>query len=203
MTAYSERIARADTFPKLLRLNAREYPKDIAYREKDFGIWRAFTWAEYQVRARDFALGLLDLGLARGDVVTLIGDNRPDWIAGEIAAHAVGAISLGLYRDALDEEVAHLLALTEPVVAFAEDEEQVDKLLGVAERAPSLRHIVYSDPRGIRKYADPRLLSADELARRGATARPTTPQGTSPLRRAALRCPGSPPAARARHAPVA
>ena len=64
-----------------------------------------------------------------GDVVALIGDNRPDWVAGEIAAHAVGAMSLGIYRDALDEEVAHLLVAGDVTVVFAEDEEQVDKLL--------------------------------------------------------------------------
>jgi long-chain acyl-CoA synthetase len=164
---FSERIARADTFPKMLRLNACERPTDIAYREKDFGIWHAYTWADYQARVRDFALGLADLGFRRGDVVALIGDNRPDWVAGEIAAHAIGAISLGLYRDALDEEIAHLLVAGDAAVAFAEGEEQVDKLLAVADRAPNLRRIVYSDPRGLRKYADPRLMSADALAQRG------------------------------------
>jgi len=167
MMNYAERLVLADTFPKLLRLNAREHAGEIAYREKDFGVWRAYTWSDYQTRVRDFALGLVDLGLERGDVVALIGDNRPDWVAGEIAAHAAGAISLGLYRDALDEEVAHLLIAADAVVAFAEDEEQVDKLLGIADRVRTLRHIIYSDPRGMRKYTDPRLTPASELARRG------------------------------------
>jgi long-chain acyl-CoA synthetase len=164
---YAARIAEADTLPKLLRLNAATHPSDVAYREKDFGIWRASTWADYQARVRDFALGLFFLGLQRGDVVALIGDNRPDWAAGEIATHALGAVSLGIYRDALDDEVAHLLRATDAVAVFAEDEEQVDKLLGIADRAPSLRHIIYSDPRGLRKYTDPRLISAAELARKG------------------------------------
>jgi len=167
MINHAARAASADTFPKLLRLNAREHAKDIAYREKDFGVWRVFTWADYQARVRDFALGLLELGLASQEVVALIGDNRPDWVAGEIAVHAVGAISLGLYRDALDEEIAHLLVAGDVTIVFAEDEEQVDKLLNVADRAPALRHIIYSNPRGLRKHADPRLLSANELARRG------------------------------------
>ena len=92
---YVARVACANTFPKLLRLNALEYSEDVAFREKDFGVWREFTWADYQTRVHDFALGLVDLGLERGDAVALIGDNRPDWVAGEIAAHAVGAMSLG------------------------------------------------------------------------------------------------------------
>ncbi|EJW12049.1 Long-chain-fatty-acid--CoA ligase [Rhodovulum sp. PH10] len=167
MKDFHARVDAADTCPKLLRLNAREFPDATALREKDFGIWKSFSWADYHARTRDLALGLLDLGLGAGDVVALIGDNRPDWVAGEIAAHAIGGMSLGIYRDALEEEVEYLLSYGEAKVVFAEDEEQVDKLLGLADRTPALRHIVYSDPRGLRKYDDPRLLSAETLAARG------------------------------------
>jgi long-chain acyl-CoA synthetase len=115
----------------------------------------------------DFALGLLELGLKRGDVIGIIGDNRPDWVAAEIATHAIGAMSLGLYRDVLDEEAAYLLSYGDAKLVFAEDEEQVDKLLALADRAPNLKHIVYSDPRGMRKYDDPRLMEAEKLATMG------------------------------------
>lgn len=167
MMDYAGRVADADTFPKLLRLNAREHGNDIALREKDFGLWRVFTWNDYQARVRDFALGLVELGLGRGDVVGIIGDNRPDWVAAEIAGHAIGAMSLGLYRDVLDEEAAYLLSYGNAKLVFAEDEEQVDKLLALGDRVPELRHIIYSDPRGMRKYDDPRLLAADKLAAMG------------------------------------
>jgi long-chain acyl-CoA synthetase len=80
-----------DTFPKLLASNAREHGAAVALREKEFGIWRSITWAQYEARTRAFALGLKALGLSAGDVVGLIGDNRPDWVMGEIAAHAIGA----------------------------------------------------------------------------------------------------------------
>ncbi|MFE1600784.1 long-chain fatty acid--CoA ligase [Methylobacterium sp. ID0610] len=164
---YAARAAAADTFPKLLALNAREHPDAVALREKDLGLWRPTTWAQYQARVRAFALGLRDLGIGEGDVVGLIGDNRPDWVAGEIAAHALGALSLGLYRDALEDEIHYLLDYGEAHVVFAEDEEQVDKLLSLADRLPGLRHIVYSDPRGMRKYDDHRLIAAEALAARG------------------------------------
>ncbi|MDE2063541.1 MAG: long-chain fatty acid--CoA ligase [Bradyrhizobium sp.] len=167
MTDYAARVAQADTYPKLLRLNAREFGQEIALREKDLGLWKLFTWADYQRRVRDFTLGLVELGLKRGDVIGIIGDNRPDWVAAEIATHAIGGLSLGLYRDVLDEEAAYLLNYGEAKLVFAEDEEQVDKLLGLADRAPALRHIVYSDPRGLRKYSDPRLMSAEQLAGKG------------------------------------
>src|ERR1700756_1791486 len=164
MMDYAGRVAQADTYPKLLRLNAKEHGGEIALREKDLGLWRVFTWNDYQARVHDFALGMVELGLARGDVIGIIGDNRPDWVAAEIATHAIGALSLGLYRDVLDEEAAYLLNYGEAKLVFAEDEEQVDKLLSLADRAPSLKHIVYFDPRGLRKYSDPRLMSAEQLA---------------------------------------
>ncbi|WFU18994.1 long-chain fatty acid--CoA ligase [Bradyrhizobium sp. CB3481] len=167
MMDYAGRVAQADTFPKLLRLNAKEHSDDIALREKDLGLWRVFTWNDYQRRTHDFALGLVELGLKRGDVIGIIGDNRPDWVAAEIATHAIGAMSLGLYRDVLDEEAAYLLSYGEAKLVFAEDEEQVDKLLALADRAPNLKHIVYSDPRGMRKYEDPRLMEAEKLAAMG------------------------------------
>jgi long-chain acyl-CoA synthetase len=167
MIDYAGRVEQADTYPKLLRLNAREFGSEIALREKDLGLWKVFTWNDYQSRVHDFALGLVELGLGRGDVVGIIGDNRPDWVAAEIASHAIGAMSLGLYRDVLDEEAAYLLNYGEARLVFAEDEEQVDKLLSLADRAPHLKHIVYSDPRGLRKYDDPRLMSADKLAAMG------------------------------------
>src|SRR5215510_13608162 len=163
MIDYAERAARADTFPKMLRLNASEHPDDIAFREKDLGRWQCSTWSDYQARVRDFALGLAALGIGRGDVVALIGDNRPDWVMGEIAAHAVGAMSLGMYRDALDDEVTYLIGCGEAKLVFAEDEEQVEKLLGLGDRIPSVRHIVYSDARGMRKYQDGRLMPAEKL----------------------------------------
>ena len=167
MMDYAARVAQADTYPKMLRLNAKEFGGEIALREKDLGLWKSFSWNDYQTRVRDFALGLVELGLERGDVIGIIGDNRPDWVAAEIATHAIQALSLGLYRDVLDEEAAYLLNYGEAKLVFAEDEEQVDKLLALADRAPHLKHIVYSDSRGLRKYGDPRLMAADKLAAMG------------------------------------
>src|SRR5882672_10221881 len=149
------------------RVMVLDFGREIALREKDLGLWRVFTWNDYQTRVHDFALGMVELGLGKGDVIGIIGDNRPDWVAAEIATHAIGGMSLGLYRDVLDEEAAYLLSYGEAKLVFAEDEEQVDKLLMLAERAPAIKHIIYSDPRGMRKYDDPRLMAADKLAGMG------------------------------------
>lgn len=156
-----------DTLVKLVALHAREHGGEIALREKDLGIWRTFTWEQVHARIRAFALGMTKLGVVPGEVVALLGDNRPDWLMGEVATHALRGMSLGIYRDALDEEIAYLITYADVKVVIAEDEEQVDKLLNLADRLPTLQHIIYSDPRGMRKYTDPRLLPAAELVAMG------------------------------------
>jgi long-chain acyl-CoA synthetase len=156
-----------DTLPKLLARNAVLHSGEVALREKEFGIWRSYTWAQYEARVRGRTLGLAAIGVKRGEVVGLIGDNRPEWVFGELAAHALGAQSLGVYRDALDEEVAYLLNFARVGVVLVEDEEQADKLLGLGERLRHVSRIIYSDPRGMKKYADPRLMPVTELDRLG------------------------------------
>ncbi|CCG07004.1 long-chain fatty acid--CoA ligase [Pararhodospirillum photometricum] len=156
-------VGRFDTFPKILAENARRWPDEVALREKEFGLWTPFTWAQYDETVRLYALGLRRLGVRRGQAVALLGANRPEWVWGEIAAHALGCLSLGIYKDVLEEEAEYLLTYAEATVVFAEDEEQVDKLLGLEDRLPTVRHIVYCDPRGMRKYNDPRLISQEDL----------------------------------------
>ena len=156
-------FTRCDTLPRLLLHNGTANAAAVAMREKEFGIWRALTWGDVLARTRAMALGLEGLGVGRGQVVGIIGDNRPDWVMGELATHALGAMSLGIYRDALEEEVAYLITYAGIAVILAEDEEQVDKLLGLEDRIPTVRHIVYADPRGMRKYEDPRLLPLADL----------------------------------------
>lgn len=161
-------ITLHDTLPKLLVHNARAHGDDIWLREKHLGIWNAYTWRQVADQVERIALGLTDIGARRGDVIALIGDNRPEWLMGELAAHAIGGMSLGIYRDALADEVAYLISYAEVKVIFAEDEEQVDKLLQLEDRIPSVRYIVYSDPRGLRKYDDPRLIALSDLEERGS-----------------------------------
>ena len=153
-----------DTFPKMLVHNATHWPGEVALREKEFGIWNEFTWADYLARVREIALGLHGLGVRRGETVGLIGKNRPEMLWGELAAHAIGCMTLGIYHDALNQEVAYLLDHGQVRIVLAEDEEQVDKLLEVTETcATRIDRIVYFDPRGMRKYDDPRLMSWEAL----------------------------------------
>ncbi len=161
-------LATYDTLPKLLNYNAEQWPDDVASREKDHGIWRAYSWADTAAEVQALALGLIAVGVERGDVVGIIGNNRPHWVWAEWAAHSAGAMSLGIYEDSLGKEVSYLLDYGEVKLVFAEDEEQADKLLEIADDLPTLKWIVYNDERGMRKYDDPRLLSRSQLVRRGS-----------------------------------
>ena len=162
-------LAVYDTLPKLLKLNAERWPDDVAAREKDLGIWKRYSWADTYSRVSELALGLLAVGIVRDDVIGIIGRNRPHWVWAELAGHSVGALSLGIYEDSLGKEVTYLLEYGEVRLVFAEDEEQADKLLEIADGLPALKWIVYNDERGMRKYDDPRLLSRTELIERGRT----------------------------------
>jgi len=175
VTEYAD-VARHDTFPKLLLHNAGRWPDEVAMREKEFGIWNEFTWSDYRDRVREIALGLLSLGVRRGEIVSIIGKNRPEMVWGELAAHAVGCMSLGIYSDALNEEVSYLIDYAQVRIVLAEDEEQVDKLLEIAERLPCIERIVYFDPRGMRKYDDARLMSWDDLKAAAARMHAEDPQ---------------------------
>ncbi len=160
-------IKKYDTFPKLLAYNAQQWPDEVAMREKEFGIWNEFTWSDYQTTVKQMALGMYAMGIRRGDVVGIIGDNRPEWLHAEIAAHAIGAMSLGIYQDSMNQEVAYLINYADAKLIMAEDEEQVDKLLEITEECPCVKHIAYHDPRGMRKYEDDRLMSQEELIKMG------------------------------------
>jgi long-chain acyl-CoA synthetase len=166
-----EILARHDTFPKLLQRNAERFgDRKVAMREKEFGIWQKFSWKEYHEHVNDFSLGLTSLGLARGDKVAIIGDNRPEWVWAELAAQASGAVPLGLYQDSTLKEVAYVIDHSDSTFVVAEDQEQVDKILDIKDRLPKVRYIVYSDPRGMRGYGQPCLLDFREVEEAGREA---------------------------------
>jgi long-chain acyl-CoA synthetase len=159
-----ESLGELGTFPKLLERNARAFgDRKVAMREKEFGIWQQFTWREYRERVKYFSLGLVSLGLERGDKVAIIGDNRPEWVWAEVAAQAAGAVPLGLYQDSTLKEVAYVIDHSDATFVVAEDQEQVDKILDMREQLPKVRFVIYSDPRGMRGYQQPFLLDFKEV----------------------------------------
>lgn len=143
---------RADTFPKLLMRNARERGGRTAFRHKDLGIWQSWNWAQVAEQVRGFAAGLQRLGLKRGETVAIIGYNRPRLYWSMCAAQWLGAVPVPVYADSVAEEMAYVLDHAEAAFAVVQDQEQVDKLLSIADRLPHLRQMLYDEPRGLRDY---------------------------------------------------
>ncbi|MCG2594911.1 AMP-binding protein [Ramlibacter sp. XY19] len=156
------------TFPRLLLQHAARRPAAAAMREKEYGIWQALTWAELAQMVEQLACGLHEAGLKRGEHMVVVGANRPRLYATMLAAQALGAIPVPLYQDAVAAECVFPINNAEVRFAFAEDQEQVDKLLEIRPQCPQLAAIYYDDPRGLRNYSEPGLSALDALLAAGA-----------------------------------
>jgi long-chain acyl-CoA synthetase len=159
-----------DTFPRLLLAHSKRQPHAVALQEKRYGIWQPLTWTQYAQRVRDLAYGLADLGVRRGDVVAVLGDNRPELLITELAAQCLGAAVVGVYPTSIGEEIRHILSLAAVRVVVAEDQEQVDKLIRLKDELPELATIVYYDPRGLSSYREPYLMKFTDVEAAGARA---------------------------------
>jgi long-chain acyl-CoA synthetase len=158
---------RLDTFPRLLLEHARVRPARPAIREKDLGIWQSFTWSEVADEVRALACGLAAQGFGRGMNLAIIGANRPRIYWAVAAAQCLGGVPVPLYQDAVAAELVFVFQNAEIEYAIAEDQEQVDKLLEIMPQCPKLKHIYYDEPRGLRNYGQPELMSYDKLRATG------------------------------------
>jgi long-chain acyl-CoA synthetase len=156
-------LGTLDTFPKLLMHHAQVRGERPAIREKDLGIWQTWTWKRFADEVRALAGGLAAEGFRRGEHLALVGDNRPRIYAAVCAAQCLGGIPVPLYQDAVATELVFPIQNAEIRFAVAEDQEQVDKLLEILPQCPTLRRIYYDDPRGMRHYTQPQLMSYDKL----------------------------------------
>ena len=155
------------TFPQLLLHHAAQRPADAAMREKEYGIWQSHSWRAMAQLVEHVACGLHQAGLARGEHIVVVGANRPRLYATVLAAQSLGAIPIPLYQDAVAAECVFPINNADVRFAFAEDQEQVDKLLEARANCPQLQALWYDDPRGLRNYSEPGLGSLDALIAQG------------------------------------
>jgi len=160
-------VPEATTLARMLRRNARDLRDRPAIREKDRGIWQTWTWGQYYEQVRDFALGLVALGFKRGERLSVIGDNRPRLYWAQVAAQCLGGVPVPVYQDSIAKELAFVWNHAECSVIVAEDQEQVDKVLGLRDQLPALRLVVYDDPRGLVHYKHEWLRSYQEVQELG------------------------------------
>ena len=177
MTATLEQpgAASAGTGYRTVAARVREWaehaPRSVAMREKDYGIWQEYTWADTWDLTLDAAHGLLALGVRPGDRVSIHSEDRPEWMILDFAIVAIRGITVGLYPTNPTAEVQYLLTDSGPVVHFAEDQEQVDKWLECADELPRIRKVLFVEPRGVVNYDDDRLLYWDDFLELGRAHR--------------------------------
>jgi len=158
---------REDTIPHLLWRNVERYGQRVALRQKDFGVWQEISWEEYGRHVRQFCLGLISLGLKRGEHVSIFGENNPEWLYADLATQSAGAVAVGVYPTNPAKEAKYVIGHSQSVLVVCDDQEQVDKVLEVKADLPALRKIIVIDMKGLRQYRDPLILSFEEVERRG------------------------------------
>jgi long-chain acyl-CoA synthetase len=156
------------TIPKLFLSQCKRYGKNkVAMREKEFGIWIPFTWQDYYDNVKYLSLGMVSLGLKKGDKVSMIGDNRPEGLWAEIAAMCAGAIGVWLFRDCMMDEVKYIIDHSDTVFFVGETQEEVDKALSIKDECPKLKWIIWDDPKGMRNYHQDFLISIKKVQELG------------------------------------
>ncbi|UWQ55755.1 AMP-binding protein [Leisingera caerulea] len=158
------------SLPALLQRNAAQFANAPAYREKEFGIWQCWTWAEAAKEIEALALGLINLGVNEGDFVAIIGRNRPYLYWSMVAAQAVGAVPVPLYQDAVAEEMAYVLGHCGARFVIVGDQEQADKVIEIQDQLHQFEHMIYLDPRGMRKYDHTQLHQFSHIQDQGRAA---------------------------------
>lgn len=157
-----------DTVSKLFWTKTQQRDTAVAMREKDFGIWNPISWKEYGERAKHAGLGLKSLGLERGDVVSIISENLPEWLYTDMGTLGVGGVTNGIYTTDSAKQVEYIVNDSRTRFFFAENEEQLDKILLTRASCPSLVKIIVYDMEGLLRFHDPQVISFDELLRLGA-----------------------------------
>jgi len=184
VSVVAERAPQVDfttTTVTRLRDRARRTPNAVALREKDLGIWKDITWAEYWENVQLVGHGLLALGVNPGDRVAIHSENRPEWVYADQGTVAIRAMTMGLYPTNPPAEVHYLLSNSGSKIVIAEDQEQVDKALAVKDELPELQRIVYIEERGVRAYDDPLLMPWTDLLELGRRHRDNDPESVERL----------------------
>jgi long-chain acyl-CoA synthetase len=163
------------TLPKLLLEKAELYQDRVAMREKYKGIWQEISWRTYLEKVKLFCLGLLEIGMGRGDHASILGENSPEWIFSDLAVQCLGGVSVGIYPTNSEEQVQYILDHSRSRIVVVSDQEQADKVLAVKEELPLLKKMVVIDMKGLRHYEDPLIISYQKVEEIGLAADEKTP----------------------------
>jgi long-chain acyl-CoA synthetase len=153
-----------ETLPGFLRQSFERWgDRQVAIRDKDFGIWQEYTWKDSYEKVKWFSLGLISLGLKPEDKVAIIGDNEPEWYWAALAAQAAKGIVVAQFTDAIPEELKYLIDFADCKFIIARDQEQVDKILVIKDEIPKVEKVIYWYYKGMRSYNQPFLMRFDQV----------------------------------------
>jgi len=154
---------REDTLPHIFLGKVKKYGNRVALREKEFGIWQEISWNEYCRHVRHFCLGMMELGLSRGDHISIFGENEPEWLYADLASQSAGAVAVGVYPTNPPAEAKYVIGHSESSFVVCDDQEQVDKVLEVKNELPLIKKIIVMDMKGLRNYTDPMIISFEAV----------------------------------------
>jgi len=158
----------ADTVPKLFLQQYKKYGDNkLAVVQKDYGIWQPYAWKEQYEYVKYFSLGLTSLGLEPGDKVSIVGDSDRHWYWSRWAIMAAGGVVVGMYADSIPSELKYIAEHSDSKFVIADDQEQVDKMLEIKDELPLLKKIIYWDPKGLRNYEEPIIISFKQVMELG------------------------------------
>ena len=159
---------KPDTLPKLLKAKYEKYgDRKLSMAVKDYGIWQPYTWQDYYTKVKYVCLGLMELGLEKGDKISILGETKPEAYWAELAVQAIGGTAVGIFTDCLPNEVEYFAKHSDSKFIVAHDQEQVDKVLQIKSNVPLLTKVIYWDPKGLWSYKDDILIGLDEVLKLG------------------------------------
>ena len=160
-------MGSTETIPQIVKSNYEKWGQRTAMCMKDRGIWQRYSWKDYYEKIKHFSLGMVNLGFEPGDTVCIIGDNEPEWFWAEFAAQAAGGTATGIFVDSIPSEVKYVAAHSGAKFAIVNDQEQTDKFLEIYDELPLLKKVIYWDPKGLKNYDNPALISFAEVVELG------------------------------------
>ncbi len=164
-----------NTIPGIFLARVKKYADRVALREKEFGIWQEISWNEYCHHVRHFCLGLMELGLEKGDHVSIFGENEPQWLYADLGIQSAGAVAVGVYPTNPSKEASYVIGHSESIFVICDNQEQVDKVLEARDQLPLLQRIIVTDMKGLRRYTEPMIISFEAVEELGRDAEDKEP----------------------------
>jgi long-chain acyl-CoA synthetase len=160
-------VLQGDTIPALFWNGVKERGPNVWMRQKEFGIWRSWTWNQTGDAVREIAYGLMSIGFEPRETASILSNTTIEWVLCDLAVLSAGGVSNGIYPTDAAEQVQYLCADSGTTVLFVENDEQLDKALEVRGHLPQLRKIIVDDMDGLRELDDPQVISLDQLRELG------------------------------------